>query len=113
MLSPCKGIDDSFHTVDSGFRVLNSGFPHSGCRIPKSAGLQNFFFLLGYGFQSLAGLRIPKPMIPDFKNEKLVDSEIRIPLHGAKMSVRAKNGRKRTHVVLKTSLNTEAFSSIR
>lgn len=112
MLAPCKGIDDSLHTVDSGFRVLNSGFQHSGCRIPKSAGLQ-FFFLLDYGFQSLAGLRIPKPMIPDFKNEKLVDCGIQIPLHGAKMPVRAENGHKRTHVVLKTSLNTDAFSSIR
>lgn len=50
MLAPCKGIDDSFHTVDSGFRVLNSGFQHSGFRIPKSAGLQFFFS---------AGLRIP------------------------------------------------------
>ena len=112
MLAPCKGIDDSFHTMDCGFRVLNSGFQHSGFRIPKSAGLQ-FFFLLDYGFQSLAGFRIPKPRILDFKNEKFVDSGIRIPLHGAKMPMRAENGRKRTHVVLKTSLNTDAFSSIR
>ena len=29
------------------------------------------------------GFRIPKPRIPDSKGEKLLDSEFRIPLHGA------------------------------
>ena len=76
--------------------ILDSGFPK---------GLDSsFFFLLDYGFQSLAVFRIPKPRILDFRNEKFVYSGIRIPLNGAKTPMRAKNGRKRTHVVLKTSV---------
>ena len=47
--APCKGIQDGlgfwFHAVDSGFRVLDFGFQHSGFRIPKRAG---FHFFTGF-----------------------------------------------------------------
>ena len=56
-------IPDRYSRVmdEVGFRI-----PRVGFRIP------------GIGF------RIPKPWIPDSKGKKMLDSGIRIPLHGAK-----------------------------
>ena len=52
------------------------------------------FSKLDSGFQSLvgfrilsAGFRIPKPRIPDSTSKKFLDSGIRIPLHGAILSI--------------------------
>ena len=65
-------LDCGFHTVDSRFRVLDSGFQLSGFRISKRAGLQFFFVcVFDSGFWLLAGFRILR-------------SGMRIPLHGAK-----------------------------
>ena len=35
-------MDSGFHAVDSGSRVLDSGFQHSGFRIPKRGGFHFF-----------------------------------------------------------------------
>ena len=86
--APCKGIqewesktllDSGFHPVDSGFQLLDS----------RSISVE-----LDSGFELLVGFRIPTPVfripkakitkIPDFKCKNFSDSEIRIPLHGAR-----------------------------
>ena len=51
LLAPCKGIQDSlgfwipccgFRILGTGFRIPDSGFKHSGFRIPKRSGFHFF-----------------------------------------------------------------------
>jgi len=55
---------DSKVMDEVGFRILRVGF-----------------WIPGTGF------RIPKPWIPDLKGKKMLDSGLRIPLHGAICSI--------------------------
>ena len=86
-ISPSKGIQDSL-----GFWILSREF-----RIPGILGRSGRFFVswkLDSRFQSLVGFqiprsvfRIPKPKIADFTSKKFPNSGIRIPLHGAIVSM--------------------------
>ena len=69
-------LDSGFHTVDSRFRVLDSGFQLSGFRIPKKAGLPFFFFfLLDSGFLELdSGFESPGFWISKAKNLWILES---------------------------------------
>ena len=71
-------------------RLYIDGFSGFSFEQVAQSNLEWIFRKLDSGFQSLvgfripsAGFRIPKPRIPDSTSKKVLDSGIRIPLHGA------------------------------